>query len=105
MTRLSLLHPVGIGLKMPWPSHYYPCLNRSRCCQKAICTECYLQVRVPASSSSSRAPPCPFCKVGHYSVVFHGAKSTEEKMREEAVSGEVEGVEGMGGIEGSGLGM
>lgn len=29
---------------------HYPALNRSRCCGNGICTECFLQVAVPAAA-------------------------------------------------------
>ncbi len=31
---------------------YFPALNRSRCCKQSICTDCYLQARLPM-------PPVP----------------------------------------------
>eukprot|EP00898_Chlorokybus_atmophyticus_P006416 jgi/Chlat1/6776/Chrsp50S06464 len=55
---------------------HYPYLNRSKCCKKGICTECYLQVRSP---QSSRPAQCPFCKAPSYAVEFRGARSQEEK--------------------------
>ncbi|KAI9073879.1 hypothetical protein K1719_044151 [Acacia pycnantha] len=55
---------------------YYPSLNRSRCCMKSICTECFLQMKVP---NSTRPTQCPFCKTANYAVEFRGVKSKEEK--------------------------
>ncbi|XP_061355560.1 E3 ubiquitin-protein ligase DA2L-like [Gastrolobium bilobum] len=55
---------------------YYPSLNRSRCCTKSICTECFLQMRVP---NSTRPTQCPFCKTANYAVEYRGVKSKEEK--------------------------
>ncbi|ONI12180.1 hypothetical protein PRUPE_4G148900 [Prunus persica] len=55
---------------------YYPSLNRSRCCMKGICTECFLQMKVP---NSTRPTQCPFCKTSNYAVEFRGVKSKEEK--------------------------
>ncbi|XP_028783113.1 E3 ubiquitin-protein ligase DA2L [Neltuma alba] len=55
---------------------YYPSLNRSRCCMKSICTECFLQMKVP---NSTRPTQCPFCKTANYAVEYRGVKSKEEK--------------------------
>ncbi|KAK7304001.1 hypothetical protein RJT34_14971 [Clitoria ternatea] len=55
---------------------YYPSLNRSRCCTKSICTECFLQMKVP---NSTRPTQCPFCKTANYAVEYRGVKSKEEK--------------------------
>ncbi|XP_047324050.1 E3 ubiquitin-protein ligase DA2L-like [Impatiens glandulifera] len=55
---------------------YYPSLNRSRCCTKSICTECFLQMKVP---NSTRPTQCPFCKTTSYAVEYRGVKTKEEK--------------------------
>ncbi|XP_010919921.1 E3 ubiquitin-protein ligase GW2 [Elaeis guineensis] len=55
---------------------YYPSLNRSRCCMKGICTECFLQMKPP---HSTRQTQCPFCKTSNYAVEYRGARSKEEK--------------------------
>lgn len=55
---------------------YYPSLNRSRCCTKSICTECFLQMKTP---NSTRPTQCPFCKTTNYAVEYRGSKSKEEK--------------------------
>ncbi|KAL3613726.1 E3 ubiquitin-protein ligase da2 [Castilleja foliolosa] len=55
---------------------YYPSLNRSRCCLKGICTECFLQMKTP---NSQRPTQCPFCKTSNYAVEYRGVKSKEEK--------------------------
>ncbi|CAL0326461.1 unnamed protein product [Lupinus luteus] len=59
---------------------YYPSLNRSRCCTKSICTECFLQMKVP---NSTRPTQCPFCKTLNYAVEYRGVKSKEEKGMEQ----------------------
>ncbi|XP_022942226.1 uncharacterized protein LOC111447344 isoform X1 [Cucurbita moschata] len=59
---------------------YYPSLNRSRCCMKSICTECFLQMKVP---NSTRPTQCPFCKTSNYAVEYRGVKSKEEKSLEQ----------------------
>ncbi|KAL7129326.1 hypothetical protein ABFS83_13G059300 [Erythranthe nasuta] len=55
---------------------YYPSLNRSRCCMKGICTECFLQMKTP---NSTRPTQCPFCKTSNYAVEYRGGKTKEEK--------------------------
>lgn len=55
---------------------YYPSLNRSRCCMKGICTECFLQMKTP---NSTRPTQCPFCKTFNYAVEYRGMKTKEEK--------------------------
>ncbi|KAJ6829382.1 uncharacterized protein M6B38_358115 [Iris pallida] len=55
---------------------YYPSLNRSRCCMKGICTECFLQMKPP---HSTRPTQCPFCKTSNYAVEYRGVRTKEEK--------------------------
>ncbi|XP_051125863.1 E3 ubiquitin-protein ligase DA2-like [Andrographis paniculata] len=55
---------------------FYPSLNRSRCCMKGICTECFLQMKTP---NSTRPTQCPFCKTSNYAVEYRGVKTKEEK--------------------------
>ncbi|KAF5178288.1 Ring-type e3 ubiquitin ligase [Thalictrum thalictroides] len=59
---------------------YYPSLNRSRCCAKGICTECFLQMKPP---HSTRPTQCPFCKTCNYAVEYRGMRSKEEKGMEQ----------------------
>ncbi|CAA0808459.1 RING/U-box superfamily protein [Striga hermonthica] len=59
---------------------YYPSLNRSRCCLKGICTECFLQMKTP---NSTRPTQCPFCKTSNYAVEYRGVKTKEEKGQEQ----------------------
>ncbi|GMP53328.1 hypothetical protein CsSME_00018811 [Camellia sinensis var. sinensis] len=63
---------------------YYPSLNRSRCCTKGICTECFLQMKTP---NSTRPTQCPFCKTLNYAVEYRGGKTKEEKGIEQIESG------------------
>ncbi|KAK9097997.1 hypothetical protein Syun_025042 [Stephania yunnanensis] len=60
--------------------YFYPSLNRSRCCTKGICTECFLQMQ----NSAAHPAQCPFCKTSRYEVDYRGAKTVEEKSREQA---------------------
>ena len=57
---------------------YYPYLNTSTCCQKNICTECFLQVRKPASETDC----CPFCTSTNYNVIFNGRRSEAQLKKE-----------------------
>ncbi|GAA0144527.1 hypothetical protein LIER_35953 [Lithospermum erythrorhizon] len=59
---------------------HYPSLNRSRCCTKGICTECFLQMKTP---NSARPTQCPFCKTSSYAVEYRGVKTKEEKGEEQ----------------------
>ncbi|XP_058101076.1 E3 ubiquitin-protein ligase DA2L-like [Magnolia sinica] len=59
---------------------YYPSLNRSRCCMKGICTECFLQMKPP---HSTRPTQCPFCKTSNYAVEYRGVRTKEEKGMEQ----------------------
>eukprot|EP00249_Psilotum_nudum_P022017 c28341_g2_i1 orf=586-2025(+) len=60
---------------------FYPSLNRSKCCAKSICTECFLQVKPPQAGQPAQ---CPFCKTPNYAVEYRGAKTLEEKGLEQA---------------------
>ncbi|CAA7410255.1 unnamed protein product [Spirodela intermedia] len=59
---------------------YYPSLNRSRCCMKGICTECFLQMKPPHSTCPTS---CPFCKTSNYAVEYRGMRTKEERGLEE----------------------
>ncbi|XP_039125997.1 E3 ubiquitin-protein ligase GW2-like isoform X2 [Dioscorea cayenensis subsp. rotundata] len=59
---------------------YYPSLNRSRCCLKGICTECFLQMK---PQQSARPTQCPFCKTSNYAVEYRGVRTKEEKGMEQ----------------------
>ncbi|XP_073002812.1 E3 ubiquitin-protein ligase GW2-like [Typha latifolia] len=59
---------------------HYPSLNRSKCCMKGICTECFLQMKPP---HSTRPTQCPFCKTSNYAVEYRGVKTKEEKGKEQ----------------------
>ncbi|AQL02006.1 Protein SIP5 [Zea mays] len=55
---------------------FYPSLNRSKCCAKGICTECFLQMKSPTSCKPTQ---CPYCKTLNYAVEYRGVKTKEEK--------------------------
>ncbi|KAG8075101.1 hypothetical protein GUJ93_ZPchr0006g46393 [Zizania palustris] len=56
--------------------YFYPSLNRSKCCGKGICTECFLQLM---PSKSSKVVHCPFCKTASYAVEYRGTRTKREK--------------------------
>lgn len=59
---------------------FYPGgLNVARCCKKDICTECYLQIRLPGNAPK---PPCPFCQRDGFDVTFTGPKSAALRAKE-----------------------
>jgi len=53
-------------------------LNRSLCCRKGICTECFLQIQPPTGTAV-----CPFCNREHLIVKFSGPLPKEEREKEE----------------------
>ncbi|XP_043709385.1 E3 ubiquitin-protein ligase DA2L-like isoform X2 [Telopea speciosissima] len=60
---------------------YFPSLNRSKCCLKGICTECFLQMKPSGATLNAQ---CPFCKTPSYAVEYRGARTQEEKGLEQA---------------------
>lgn len=56
----------------------YPSLNRSLCCKKSICSECYIQIKKPNLPAT-----CPFCNRQNYNIVYTGALSTDERKKDE----------------------
>eukprot|EP01089_Gocevia_fonbrunei_P002222 TRINITY_DN12216_c0_g1_i2.p1 TRINITY_DN12216_c0_g1~~TRINITY_DN12216_c0_g1_i2.p1 ORF type:complete len:367 (-),score=78.37 TRINITY_DN12216_c0_g1_i2:99-1199(-) len=61
---------------------YYPGgLNRSKCCNKEICTECFLQYKKPNTTLDQSI--CPFCNRNKFIVVFTGPKPESERLNEE----------------------
>eukprot|EP00639_Heterosigma_akashiwo_P002392 CAMPEP_0194565798 /NCGR_PEP_ID=MMETSP0292-20121207/4935_1 /TAXON_ID=39354 /ORGANISM="Heterosigma akashiwo, Strain CCMP2393" /LENGTH=149 /DNA_ID=CAMNT_0039415251 /DNA_START=290 /DNA_END=736 /DNA_ORIENTATION=- len=53
---------------------HYEAVNRSSCCKKAMCTECYLQIKPPR-----QAPDCPFCNGAKFSVAYTGGLTEAER--------------------------
>ncbi|KAL6839669.1 hypothetical protein ACP4OV_030608 [Aristida adscensionis] len=68
---------------------FYPSLNRSKCCAKGICTECFLQMKSPTSCRPTHCPltsitiRCPYCKMFNYAVEYRGVRTKEEKGMEQ----------------------
>ncbi|KAJ1260164.1 hypothetical protein BS78_10G211700 [Paspalum vaginatum] len=55
---------------------FYPSLNKSKCCGKGICTECFLQLM---PSKTSKSVHCPFCKTKSYAIEYQGIQTKSEK--------------------------
>ncbi|XP_008659865.1 E3 ubiquitin-protein ligase GW2 isoform X1 [Zea mays] len=66
----------GLTEECPICFFFYPSLNRSRCCGKGICTECFLQLM---PSEASKLVHCPFCKTKAYAIEYQGAQMTSGK--------------------------
>jgi predicted nucleic acid-binding Zn-ribbon protein len=56
-------------------------LNRTNCCHKDVCTECFLQIKKPGTPLLNSI--CPFCNRARFTVVFLGPKTREERLKEE----------------------
>eukprot|EP01104_Vermistella_antarctica_P017765 TRINITY_DN6358_c0_g1_i2.p1 TRINITY_DN6358_c0_g1~~TRINITY_DN6358_c0_g1_i2.p1 ORF type:complete len:228 (-),score=23.75 TRINITY_DN6358_c0_g1_i2:125-808(-) len=52
---------------------YHGGLNRTRCCHKGMCTECFLQVKKPSVPAT-----CPFCNHARFAVTFRGPRTKAE---------------------------
>ncbi|KAI0315515.1 hypothetical protein OF83DRAFT_348274 [Amylostereum chailletii] len=53
--------------------YYPPNINRSRCCDQAICTECFVQIKrsEPTVTHIVSDPACcPYCVQDHFGVVY-----------------------------------
>lgn len=53
--------------------YYPPNINRSRCCEQAICTECFVQIKraEPTTTHLVSAPAaCPYCVRENFGVVY-----------------------------------
>ncbi|BAS98917.1 Os06g0652550 [Oryza sativa Japonica Group] len=72
----------GLDEDCPICFYFYPSLNRSKCCGKGICTECFLQL-IP--SKSSKVVHCPFCKTASYAVEYRGNRAKREKKLDQQV--------------------
>ncbi|CAI5725347.1 unnamed protein product [Peronospora destructor] len=63
----------NFSLECPICFMFYPeILNMSSCCNKPICSECYLQIRPPQKSIS-----CPFCNQEAFGVLYTPPSPTE----------------------------
>ncbi|OCH95587.1 hypothetical protein OBBRIDRAFT_788134 [Obba rivulosa] len=53
--------------------HYPPNINRSRCCDQSICTECFVQIKradPTATHLVSEPASCPYCVQENFGVVY-----------------------------------
>ncbi|KAI8352218.1 hypothetical protein B0O80DRAFT_454041 [Mortierella sp. GBAus27b] len=49
---------------------YYPRnINRTRCCDKPMCTECFVQLK-RLESAPTESPSCPYCVEPHFGVIY-----------------------------------
>ncbi|KAI9231690.1 MAG: hypothetical protein BYD32DRAFT_466924 [Podila humilis] len=49
---------------------YYPRnINRTRCCDKPMCTECFVQLK-RLESAPTESPACPYCVEPHFGVLY-----------------------------------
>ncbi|KAF9566671.1 SNF1-interacting protein [Mortierella alpina] len=52
---------------------YYPRnTNRTRCCDKPICTECFVQIK-RLESAATESPACPYCVESHFGIIYSPA--------------------------------
>jgi len=55
-------------------AQYYPAnINHSRCCDQAICTECFVQIKRSEPTTThlvSEPAACPYCVQEHFGVVY-----------------------------------
>lgn len=79
ITNLTAIVPMNYEEECPICFLFYKGgLNRTTCCSKSMCTECFLQVRPP-----TRRSVCPFCNSDTFHVNFRGPLSVDEIRREE----------------------
>lgn len=53
--------------------YYPPNINRSRCCDQAICTECFVQIKRADPTTThlvSEPASCPYCVQENFGVVY-----------------------------------
>jgi len=63
---------------------FYPGgLNRMICCKQSMCTECYLQVKLPPQTSTTLNPRCPFCKSDKFDHLYTGPLTADQKRAQE----------------------
>ncbi|GJD07111.1 hypothetical protein Gasu2_14880 [Galdieria sulphuraria] len=56
---------------------YFPMLNTTCCCNKALCTNCFLHIQRHGKRKS-----CPFCNRPKLEVMFFGPRTDEERFLE-----------------------
>jgi hypothetical protein len=53
--------------------YYPPNINHSRCCDQAICTECFVQIKRSEPTTThlvSEPAACPYCVQDNFGVVY-----------------------------------
>ena len=64
---------LGTTLLKRYGQYYPPNINHSRCCDQAICTECFVQIkRVDPTTTHLVSEPaaCPYCVQENFGVVY-----------------------------------
>ncbi|EME28763.1 uncharacterized protein Gasu_38120 [Galdieria sulphuraria] len=70
--------PIGENLdECPICFAYFPMLNTTCCCNKALCTNCFLHIQRHGKRKS-----CPFCNRPKLEVMFFGPRTDEERFLE-----------------------
>ena len=62
-----------LGLSLSNIQYYPPNINHSRCCDQAICTECFVQIkRIEPTTTHLVSEPaaCPYCVQDNFGVVY-----------------------------------
>ncbi|KAG0277188.1 SNF1-interacting protein [Linnemannia exigua] len=54
------------------PTYYPRNINRTRCCDKPMCTECFVQLK-RLESAPTESPACPYCVEPHFGVIYSPA--------------------------------
>eukprot|EP01156_Anaeramoeba_ignava_P008393 Anaeramoba_ignava/a358811_57.p1 GENE.a358811_57~~a358811_57.p1 ORF type:complete len:174 (+),score=54.70 a358811_57:32-553(+) len=65
----------------------FPSINRTKCCDKPICTECFLQITPKYPTNENK---CPFCQASHFSVKYCGIRQKQEIEKEEEIQRKIE---------------
>ena len=53
--------------------YYPPNINRSRCCDQAICTECFVQIKRSEPTTThivSEPAACPYCVQENFGIIY-----------------------------------
>ncbi|GJQ14180.1 hypothetical protein GpartN1_g5971.t1 [Galdieria partita] len=70
--------PIGENLdECPICFAYFPMLNTTCCCNKTLCTNCFLHIQRYGKRKS-----CPFCNQSKLEVMFFGPRTDEERFLE-----------------------
>lgn len=67
------ISPPSTPHKPTAPQYYPPNINRSRCCDQAICTECFVQIKRAEPTTThlvSEPASCPYCVQENFGVTY-----------------------------------